>query len=80
MVIHMRTTLIIDDHVFMEAKRRAIEAGITVSELTTLALREALRKRVQPPHPGRFSLLTFGSGPKQDSPVREIANFRDQGR
>jgi len=39
----MRTTLDIDDAVFAAAKRRTVEAGLTLSELTTRSLREALR-------------------------------------
>lgn len=41
MIIYVRTTLVIDGHVLVEAKRQAIEAGLTVSEWTTLALPKA---------------------------------------
>jgi hypothetical protein len=80
MIISMRTTLIIDSHVLKEAKRRALESGLSLSELTTMALRETLRKREQPPYRSRFSMPTYGSGAKRASSPREIAGFRDEGR
>ncbi len=80
MLTYMRTTLVIDDHVLMEAKRHAIELGISVSEFTTLALRKTLRERDRPTHSGRFSFPTYGSGPKQASSTRQIADLRDEGR
>ena len=80
MLIRMRTTLIIDDHVLKEAKRHAIEAGMSVSELTTLALRETLRNRNRPAHRGRFSLPTYGAGSRRDSSPQHLADLRDEGR
>jgi hypothetical protein len=80
MIIHMRTTLVIDDHVVMEAKRQALEAGLSLSELTTMALREALRKRSHRTQPSPFSMPTYGSGVKRDSSPSEIADLRDEGR
>lgn len=80
MLACMRTTLVIDDHVFMDAKRHAVETGMTVSELTTLALREVLRKRHDPPPQARFSIPTFGAGPRRDTSARQLAELRDQGR
>jgi len=80
MLTRMRTTLVIDDHVFAEAKRRALETGLTLSELTTMALRDTLRKANQPPHTGAFSMPTFGSDTRRTSSPSEIAEFRDDGR
>jgi hypothetical protein len=80
MLIPVRTTLVIDDHVLREAKRHAIEVGLSMSEFTTLALRETLRDRHRPTRRTRFSLPTYGTGPKQDSPTRQIADLRDEGR
>ncbi|MBM3880891.1 MAG: DUF2191 domain-containing protein [Verrucomicrobia bacterium] len=79
MIASVRTTLVIDDHVLLDVKRQAIEAGLTVSEFTTLALREALRKREPPAHRARFSVPTFGSGAKEDSSPEDIADLRDDG-
>lgn len=80
MLIRMRTTLVIDDHVLMEAKRHALESGLSVSEFTTLALRETLRARNRPAHRGRFALPTYGAGAKRDTSPHEIADLRDDGR
>jgi hypothetical protein len=80
MIACMRTTLVIDDHVLREAKRQALEAGLSVSEFTTLALRETLRKRDQPERRARFSLPTYGSGPRHDSSAQQLADLRDEGR
>jgi hypothetical protein len=80
MLLHMRTTLVIDDHVLAEAKRQAIQAELTLSEFTTMALRDALRKRDQPARNVPFVLPTYGSGPKEMTSTLEIAELRDEGR
>ena len=79
MLMTMRTTLVIDDYVLMEAKRQAMEAGMTLSDFTTLSLRETLRKRDHPPSPS-FSMPTYGAGTAHTSSPREIAALRDEGR
>jgi hypothetical protein len=38
----MRTTLRLDDDLFIELKKRASEEGLTVSEVVNLALRKSL--------------------------------------
>jgi hypothetical protein len=76
----MRTTLVIDDHVLREAKRLAAESGMTLSDLTTLALREAVRQRELPARRAKFSFPTYGSGRRRDSSPAAIAEFRDEGR
>ena len=80
MITNMRTTLVIDDYVLKEAKRRAVEVGVSLSELTTIALREALRKREQVGTRSTFVMPTYGSARKQDSSVEAIAELRDEGR
>jgi hypothetical protein len=80
MLTYMRTTLIIDDHVVIEAKRQALEAGLSLSELTTMALRETLRKRSPQTQPSPFSMPTYGSGVKRHSSPGEITDLRDEGR
>ncbi len=80
MLIPMRTTLVIDDHVLLEAKRQALEAGLTVSEFATLALREWMRRRSLPPTRGRFSVPTYGSSRRRDTSPQTIADFRDEDR
>jgi hypothetical protein len=56
---HVRTTLLIDDALVREAKKRALEKGQTLSELVTDALRLALHAP-RPEAPARFSMPTFG--------------------
>lgn len=80
MLLPMRTTLVIDDHVLAEAKRQAVHAGLTLSGFTTMALRDALRKRDQPVRNAPFFLPIYGSGPKQTTSPLEIAELRDEGR
>jgi hypothetical protein len=68
MLTYVRTTLVIDDELFREAKRRAAETGRTLSQLVSLALREALRQKPPSPFPP-FRMPTFG-GP---DPLRHEA-------
>jgi hypothetical protein len=54
----MRTTLLIDDALLREAKRRAAESDLTVSEVVNQAMRDAFRER--PRAAPRFSMITYG--------------------
>jgi hypothetical protein len=58
MPISMRTTLVIDDGLLRQAKRRAAERNMTVSDVVNEALREAFRQRVAAAPP--FSMITYG--------------------
>jgi hypothetical protein len=62
MLTCMRSTLVIDDDLFKQAKRRAAERGTTLSEFVNHALREALAKpdATAPP----FRMTTFGDPKK----------------
>ena len=57
-IIHMRSTLILDDHLFKKARQRAASLGTTVSEVVNQALREALSRPV--PKPAKFKMVTYG--------------------
>ena len=59
MIIYVRTTIVLDDALFRQAKRRAAEAGRTLSDIVSSALREALRE-APPRNLGRFQMPTFG--------------------
>jgi hypothetical protein len=48
MVIHMKTTLVIDDRVMARLKREAARTGKTMSELVETALRRLLQSRPDP--------------------------------
>lgn len=60
MVIHMKTTLNIDDTVMASLRREAARTGRTMSELVETALRQLLRKRTGAPELG--PLPSFDSG------------------
>ena len=60
MLTCMRTTLVLDDRLFRDAKRRAASRGITLSELVGQALRAELARRSAPA--GRFEIVTFAGG------------------
>jgi hypothetical protein len=60
MVIHMKTTLNIDDTVMAELKREAARQGRTMSELVEAALRLLLRS--QPKRESLPPLPSFDSG------------------
>jgi len=63
MLIHMRTTLIIDDELLRQAKRRAAEWNLTVSDVVNNALRESFARPPEPAPP--FSLITYGRSGKR---------------
>lgn len=76
----MRTTLIIDDEVFKNAKKEAAVRGKTVGELVTQALREVLAERQAPKQPP-FSMPVFGqAGRGPGHSPKELAALRDEGR
>jgi len=79
MLIRVRTTLIIDDNVFAASKRRAIEEGVTLSDLTTEALREALRKKRTQQPSGHFVMPVFGGTIDKEYSPSDLAALRDDG-
>jgi hypothetical protein len=48
MVIHMKTTLTIDDSVMARLRRESARTGRTMSELVEMALRQLLQARLEP--------------------------------
>jgi hypothetical protein len=60
MFFHMRTTLIIDDQLFRELKRRAADEGRTLSDVTQEVLRRGLEersaRRARPPKLPSFAM------------------------
>ncbi len=57
----MRTTITLDDHLFAKLKKRATEAGTSVSRL----IEQGIRLLMQEPRPTKprkgFQLVTFGA-------------------
>jgi antitoxin component of RelBE/YafQ-DinJ toxin-antitoxin module len=63
MLIRMRTTLIIDDDLLRQAKLRAAEWNLTVSDVVNNALRQCLGRSARTALP--FSLITYGHSGKR---------------
>jgi hypothetical protein len=77
----MRTTLVLDATVFLEAKKRTAELGMPLSEFTASALRAQLfaHSAVETPRP-TFHMPTCGDpGGLHHSP-HELSRLRDVGR
>ena len=60
MLIFMRTTLVIDDALFKEAKQAAAKAGCTLSEFVNRAIGAALAERARPRT--SFEMIVYGGG------------------
>lgn len=58
MLTCMRTTLVIDDALLRQAKRRAAERDLTVSDVVNEALRESFGRPL--PEAAPFSMVTYG--------------------
>jgi Arc/MetJ family transcription regulator len=71
----MRTTLVLDDDLVQEARHRAVDKQITLSEYVNRALREALAS-TGPLEEQPFAMVTYGP----DGPVKhhEPADFAAQ--
>lgn len=64
MLLHMRTTINLDDHLFREAKATAAREGRTLTELFEQALRDALAARsTAPPTRRKVTLPSFTPRP-----------------
>ena len=82
MYVSVRTTLIIEDPLFREAKQKAAATGTTLSELMNSALRRFL---FAPPgtsreKPEKFSMPVFGDSTKVHHVPSQLAELRDEGR
>ena len=73
MLTYMRTTLILEDELVRQAKKRAADAGLTLSELVNIALRNSLASpETKAP---RFEMITYG---RERPPVQhEPADFAE---
>jgi hypothetical protein len=81
MSAYMRTTLVLDDLIFEKAKKKSAEMGITLSELTTAALRDFLFARSAPPvNRKRFLMPVVGEAENFSQDPQELARLRDEGR
>lgn len=70
----MRTTMTIDDDLLLRLKKRAADAGVSVSTLLNRTLREALSGGPSGPELPPFRMVTFGRGlPMHDHSPEELA-------
>ncbi len=82
MYVCMRTTLILDDLLFREAKKKAAATGTTLSDF----MNSALRRFLHPPARGpleraeKFSMPVFGEPDKLHLSPELLAEPRDEGR
>ena len=75
----MRTTMVIEDELLHAAKKRAAEAGISLSEVVNRARREALSARAPATGMPPFRMATFGRGqPRVDHTPGDLARFTEQ--
>ena len=79
MVIHMKTTLMIDDQIMRRLKAEAARQGRTLSQLVEAALRLFLDRRPAPPVP-TAPLPTFQSRALVDLADREALYQAMEGR
>jgi len=78
----MRTTLVLEDHLFRDAKQVANQSGATLSEVVNRALRlHLLRKPGLEASNSTFSMPVFGDATKTlHQTPEELAKLRDEGR
>jgi hypothetical protein len=80
MIISMRTTLVIDDELLRQVKRKAAERNATISDIVNDALRQCLERPVSAVVP--FSLVTYGRSDESVShePSEFSAALEDEDR
>jgi hypothetical protein len=80
MITCMRTTLVLDDALLRQAKRRAAERDLTVSDVVNEALRESFRDTSPAAPP--FSMVTYGGAGRrvQHEPADFAAELEDEDR
>ena len=62
MLKHMRTTINLPDELIRQAKKAALDADTTLTEIIGDALREALAKPRRKKPPKELKLITYGKG------------------
>jgi len=62
MLRHMRTTINLPDELIQRAKKAALEADTTLTEIIENALRESLARKSQKKPRREFKLITSGHG------------------
>lgn len=76
----MRTTVVIDDQLFVSAKKLAAERGTSVSAIVVEALRGFVNRKEERQERASFVMPTFeGRGEKVDSTPRELQALGEEG-
>lgn len=61
----MRTTIVIDDHLFEVAKHAALEQRLSFSALVSRAVEDYLARETRPRRVAEFRMPTYGAGPAE---------------
>ena len=63
MLTCMRTTLVLDDALLRQARQRAAERNVTISDVVNEALRDAFGRPMPAARP--FSMITYGQASRR---------------
>lgn len=74
----MRTTVIIDDELLRRARKRAAEAGLTLSDVVNRALRESFAQQAPAEPAPPFRMVTFGGGRRVDHRPADFARLLEE--
>lgn len=77
MITLMRTTVLLDDDLFQQAKRRAADTGKSLSQVIAEALRSALQAK-PPVAMERFRMVTFGGRRRVRHEPAELADALEE--
>jgi hypothetical protein len=80
MYVCMRTTLLLEDQIFRKAKKEAVAAGTTLSEIVNMALRKYLMGGGPKEGKPRFLMPVFGEEKVLHQTPAQLAALRDEGR
>ena len=62
MLKHMRTTINLPDDLILQAKKAALDADTTLTEIIANALRESLSRAARKGGRKEFKVITYGEG------------------
>jgi hypothetical protein len=80
MYAYMRTTLILEDQLFRKAKKEAVVAGTTLSQMVNTALRKYLMGGEKKEGKKSFLMPVFGEEKPLHQAPAQLADLRDEGR
>ena len=80
MYAYMRTTLILEEQLFRKAKKEAVAAGTTLSQMVNTALRKYLMGGGKKEGKKSFLMPVFGEEKPFHQAPAQLAALRDEGR